>query len=162
MSLKTSHSDANIVVDEGLSVWYRSETIHGDWTYVSGVSIVHLYTMIERHRYARKSFRYVGMTYEAAVSCRNVMVSAFTRTTYRSEWVGANWQRVQSGTDVTADIKIVHEGGEAYSVVINVNEDDVIMHKVGLGMAVDFTYEKTRTYGSDGHGNSAETEPGGS
>lgn len=159
MALRTTYTDANLVIDEGLDVYYSSKTIQGDWTYAAGVSIVHLYTMVERHRYATKSFRYVGMNYETAVSCRNAMRAKFARTVYSSFWEGGGWSRVYSGTMPMASVQILPDGGDAYSVVVNVSEDDVLYHKVGSGMEIDFTQEKTRKYGSDGHGTADEGEP---
>jgi len=164
MSLKTSYSDDNFVLDEGLVVTNSQTIIQGNWSWESISASGSFTRMREVHRYARKSFRYVGMTYAAAKSCKTDMVSAFTRTFKTSFWDGSvnqgQWNTQNGGTMVMADVAIVPAGGDAYDVVVRVNEDDVRTMKVETTYSYDtvFATEKNRTYGSDGHGSDAETE----
>ena len=95
MSLKTSHSDANVVVEEALTVTYSQSVIQGSWGYTSANVSGYYTTMREVHRYARKSFRYVGMTFAAAKACRAAMVAKFARAYKTSYWdadtMGGAW-----------------------------------------------------------------------
>jgi len=164
MSLKTSYSDDNFVLEEGLVVTNSQTIIQGNWSWGSISASGSFAQMREVHRYARKSFRYVGMTYDAAKSCKTDMVAAFTRTFKTSFWDGSvnqgQWNVQAGGTMVMADVSIVPAGGDAYDVLVRVNEDDVRTMKVETTYSYDtvFSTEKTRTYGSDGHGATAETE----
>lgn len=164
MSLKTSYSDDNFVLDEGLVVTNSQTIIQGSWTWESISASGSFSRMREVHRYARKSFRYVGMTYAAAKTCKTAMVNAFNRPFKTSVWNGATnqgeWTVQNGGTIVMADVSIVSAGGDAYDVVVRVNEDDVRMMKVDDTYVYNtvFSTERARTYGSDGHGASAETE----
>ena len=160
MALRTSYGDRNLVIDEGLCVRYSTATISGSWTYVGGVSIVTVYEMQECHRYATKRFRYVGMTYAAALKCRNDMIDKFTRDIYRSVWSNGAWARAHNGKLLTADVHMTPAGADAYDVEVSVNEDDSRLYRVQEPFVQDraFYYESQRTYGSDAHGNADETE----
>lgn len=164
MSLKTSHSDTNVVVEEALTVTYSQSIIQGRWGYTSANVSGWYSTMRELHRYARKSFRYVGMTYEAAKACRKEMVEKFTRTFKTSYWnadvMGGAWNEDEGGTVPMADVSLVHDDGDAWSVHVRVSEDDVRFRKVqeGYAYAVVFAAERQRGYGTDGEGEADEKE----
>lgn len=165
MSLCTSHSDANVVIEEALTVTYSNSIIQGNWGYTSANVSGYYSTMREIHRYARKSFRYVGMTYAAAKACRDELVTLFTRdfkTSYwNSETMGGGWSDDTGGTVPMADVSLTHDDGDAWSVHVRVSEDDVRFRRVSDGAYpnVLFATERlTRTYGTDGEGTAAEKE----
>lgn len=164
MSLLTSHSDANVVVEEALTVTYSQSIIQGSWGYTSANVSGWYTTMRECHRYARKSFRYVGMTHDAAKACRDAMVAKFTRAFRTSYWnssaMGGGWVDDTGGTLPMADVALVHDAGDAWSVLVRVNEDDVRFRLVTDAHypAVDFAAERARGYGTDGEGTADETE----
>ena len=160
MALLTSYGANNRVVDSGLVVTYSKRLISGNWGYTSGNMSGYYNYMIELHRYARKSYRYVGMTYDAAISCRNAMITYYTRTVYQSEWNGnsanGSWNVVNGGTQVMADISVQHSDDNAWDVVINVNEDTCRYWKTpGDGgttpyFNVMFSSERRWTYDGEG------------
>mgnify|MGYP004641513129 CR=1 FL=1 len=164
MSLKTSHSDANVVVEEALTVTYSQSVIQGSWGYTSANVSGYYTTMREIHRYARKSFRYVGMTYAAAKVCRAAMVAKFARDVKTSYWnadtMGGAWSEDTGGTVPMADVSLVHDEGDAWSVHVRVSEDDVRFRKVteAYAYAVIFAAERQRGYGTDGEGAADEKE----
>jgi len=164
MSLKTSYSDDNIIVEQSLSVSYSTAVVQGSWGWTSGnVSGTHT-QMLECHRYANKSFRYVGMTFAAAKICETDMKTLFNRAFKTSNWngdsFGGSWQVINSGSKIMASIQPTHDSDDAYDVVISVNEDDVRFIKTSdvFNPATLFAAERQRTYGSDGHGAASETE----
>jgi len=158
MSLKTSHSDDNLVIEEALVVTYSNAIITGIWTWESISASGSYERMRECHRYARKSFRYIGMTHTAAASCKTSMITAFTRTFKNSFWNGATnqgaWNVMNAGTQLMAEVSMVPSGGDAWDVVVRINEDDVRTMKVedSYYYATVFSDERARWYGSNGHG----------
>jgi len=164
MSLRTSHSDDNLVIDEALSVHYTDTVIQGSWSWVYGNMSGTYAQMRECHRYATKSFRYVGMTYAAAKACATAMKSAFKRAFRTSVWDGdclnGQWLTQNGGNILMADISMTFADGDAYDVNVRVNEDDVRYLKTSdaYNESTLFATEKQRTYGSDAHGTANETE----
>ena len=157
-----TRNGSNLVVDSGLVVTYSKSLVSGSWSWVSAnVEGTYGY-MMEYRRRARMSFRYVGMTKSAAESCRDAMISAYTRNFYMSVWdgttMGGNWSTSSAGSQLMADVAMSHNDDGSYDVVVNVNEDDTRMSKVEspASYALAFVYERLRTY----EGN--ETESSGS
>ena len=147
-----TRNGSNLVVDSGLVVTYSKSLVSGSWSWVSAnVEGTYGY-MMEYHRRARMSFRYVGMTKAAAESCRDAMISAYTRSFYMSVWdgttMGGNWSTSSAGSQLMADIAMSHNDDGSYDVVVNVNEDDSRMLKVGdsYNYAVMFASESARDY----------------
>lgn len=135
MGLLTSYSSANAVVEEELCVTYSHRRISGSWGWTAAnVEGSHKY-MTEHHRYARKSFKYVGMTHAAAEKCAKDMVAKFTRTYMESVWNGdvmnGEWDVKSSGSALMADVACTHVAGEMWEVSVRVNEDDVRHTKFG-------------------------------
>ena len=164
MSLKTLYSDENLVVEEPLKVTYSTQVISGSWGYTSGNVSGYYTRMRENHRYATKRFRYVGMTFDAALACRDAMITKFTRTFQMSIWNGdvmsGRWDRMTGGTMCLADVSPNENEDGSYDVLVNVNEDDVVysMVETQFSPASAFATERLRTYGSNAHGNANETE----
>jgi hypothetical protein len=164
MGLITSYSDANLVLEEGLTVTYSRMKISGSWGWVSANLSGTYYYANEYHRYATKAFRYVGMTYAAAKTCRDKMVDYFTRTVRTDVWddsvTDGQWLVKTLGSQLMTEITLTHDDACMYSVHVRVHEDDVRYTKEGDAVSPEsmFTSEQARTYGSDAHGAADETE----
>lgn len=167
MGLRTSYGSANADVEEALAVTYSKQLIHGSWSYVSA-NVSGWYTrMFEWHRYARKSFKFVGMTLDAAKKCRDDMVALFTRKTQAHVWndgvMGGQWDLVDSGDLLMADVSLVHDEAGMWSVHVRVNEDDVRYSFANYSSSYKtmFYHERNeRTYGPGGGGAADEMETG--
>ena len=164
MGLITSYSDANLVIEEGLTVTYSRRLISGSWSWTSAnVSGTYSY-MQEYHRYATKAFRYVGMTYAAAKTCRDAMIKYFTRDIKIDVWddsvMGGGWVTKSGGSILAASVSVTHDDACMYSVHVRVNEDDTHYTSQGSSFTpyTQFTNEQMRTYGSDAHGTADEKE----
>ncbi len=159
MALRTSHSSANLVIDSALVVTYSKSLINGNWSYTSANVSGYYDYMLEYHRRARMSFRYVGMTKAAAESCKNAMVAAYTRQFKMSLWDGSSmggaWYDNSAGEMPMAEIAMSHNEDSSYDVVVNVNEDDTRMRKTDTNPSYStlFSAERSRTY----EGGEAET-----
>ena len=164
MALKTSYSDANIIVEEPLKVTYSTQIISGSWGWTSANVSGYYTRMRENHRYATKRFRYVGMTHTAALTCRDELIEKFTRGFKMSIWNGdamnGEWAVMAGGTMCMADVSPEENEDGSYDVLVNVNEDDTkySMVETPFYPNVAFATERLRTYGSDGHGTEDEVE----
>lgn len=131
MSLISTYTRGGInrVVDSTLVVTYSRSRIHGSWTWTAafGVSSTTWTTAYELHRRARKSYRYVGMTEDAALACKADMIALYTRDYKESSWDGGagNFIDGDAGRMCMAEISMNHNEDGSYDVVVNVNEDDV-------------------------------------
>ena len=162
-----TYGDRNLVIEEALRVVYSKMKVSGSWGWTSAnVSGSYSY-MREFHRYATKSFRYVGMTYEVAKKCRDNMVALFTREYKSSVWnadaMGGGWNDEKMGEIPMADVSLVHDEGDSWSVCVRVNEDDVRYRIVSASATTNpktifYDERKTRTYGSNGEGSEQERE----
>ena len=164
MGLLNSYSPANLVVEEGLVVTYSRRKVSGQWSWVAAnLSGTHYY-MQEYHRYATKAFKYVGMTYAAAKTCRDAMISYFTRSTKIDAWddscVNGQWVSKDGGSMLMTSIALTHDDGCMWSVRVRVNEDDVhySLEDDVMGYMTVFMSERLRTYGTDGAGDADEKE----
>lgn len=160
MSLLTSHSSANRVVDSALVVTYSCSLLSGSWSYTSANVTGYYQYMWELHRRARKSYRYVGMTYDAAQTCKAAMLALYQRAVRTSKWrddvMGGQWDRTSAGNVPMADVAVAHNDDGSYDVVVNVNEDDMCMSmQSAIDISTYFSNESLRSY--DG-----ETESGSS
>ena len=164
MALKTSYSDANIIVEEPLKVTYSTQIISGSWGWTSANMSGSYTRMRENHRYTTKRFRYVGMTHAAALTCRDELIEKFTRNFNMSIWNGdvtdGEWVSMNGGAMVMADVSPEENEDGSYDVLVNVNEDDTKYSRVETPFYpnVAFATERLRTYGSDGHGTVDEVE----
>lgn len=135
MALKTDFGTVNRVIDTALDIHYSKAVVTGSWSkvYAWGLGSETWTRMYEIHRYARKTYRYVGMTYEAAQRCRASMISYYTRNALVPQtWDSFNGQWVDdvSGAQpkiCTADVSVEHQDDGAWDVIVQVDEDDVRM-----------------------------------
>ena len=152
MALLTSHSSANLVIDSALVVTYSKSLINGNWSYTSANVSGYYNYMMEYHRRARMSFRYVGMTKTAAEACKAAMIAAYTRSFKISIWddttMGGEWSDDSAGEMPMAEVAMSHNEDGSYDVSVNVNEDDTRMRKTTTAAAysVLFSTERSRAY----------------
>ena len=149
MALLTSASAVDRVVDAHLRVVYARRPIYGTWTYVT-LNITTTYTKAwEYSRVATKTYRYVGLTETAAKAKAAELNTLYTRATKVSEWdsVDGEFDHVDGGDVPMADIVVQLDEGEAYSVVVSVNEQDTrISLSANESFASLFSTEDQRTY----------------
>ncbi len=142
----------NLVISEALTTTYSRTIVRGSWTWTAANVSGAFDKMQEVHRYARESFRWVGYTREAATIKRDELVSLYNRSFSYSDWNSTvstgKWEVKSGGRRVMADIALVREDGDVWSVSVTVNEDDTRMVKVGEAIDYDaiFTSENARTY----------------
>ena len=126
--LLDTYNDANKVTDRELSVRYSSVLRGGG--------------VVEYTRRATKSYRYVGMTHEAAFRCARVKTYEYTRDFARVGSDGA----VTLVRECPTDIAMEHGEGSMWSVRIDVNETDVRLGTGGTDVDALFAAENERTY----------------
>ena len=150
MSLLTTYGAHNRVEEQSLDIRYKKTRISGQWSWSAIATPVGetFYYMWECHRYATKSFRYVGMTKDTADQCKRAMVSKYTRSFRMSRWrddcMNGEWIRQSGGSQPMAEVSASLNEDGSYDVIVNVNEDDAMMAMEAGGM--DFATEKLRTY----------------
>ena len=151
MAIRTTYSSENLVIETGLSVWNSVRRIYGNWEWTSGNISGNETEMWEAHRYARMSFRYVGMTDEAAEVCQADIKNKYTRSIRASSWDGSvlngQWIRQSGGRVLMTEVSKVRNEDGSFDVVVNVNEDDVCTDKTASA-ANDFATEDGRIYES--------------
>lgn len=131
MALLTTYTDANKVEDTTLQIVYTRRKIYGSWS-SSSLSVTTTHTQAwEYTRRASQSYRYVGMTKSAAEACAAALVALYTRATKVSEWdttegslTYGQFKHVAGGDVPMADVTPQHDGGEMWSVVVNLHEED--------------------------------------
>ena len=152
MGLLTTYGAHNRVEEQSLNVRYSKIRISGMWSWES-ISLSGSYTyMWECHRYATKSFRYVGMNKATANACAAELKTALTRSIRVSLWNGdvngGSWSRENGGTNLMSDVTVNHVAGNMYEVQVNVNEDDVMLAKIddNPDPSAQFSAEDARQY----------------
>ncbi len=151
MALKTTPTTDLRTIDTDLQVKYTRRRIYGSWTHVSTTVASTTYNQAwEYVRTATKNYRYVGLTYDAARSLADVLEVYYRRSTHVSEWDEWNGRfvTVDGGTFSMADVAVQHDEGDAYSVVVSVNEQDTRMMLAISSDAFDvvFATENLRSY----------------
>lgn len=145
MALRTSATEDNRAVDHGKQVWYSRSMIHGRWEGPLGLMVTTL--AWESHRYCNVSYKYVGMTYSAAQTKASALKTLYTRATKVSEWDGlSDFEVVDAGTELMAEIDIIHAGADAYDIIVNVREHDSRITTAPVDPSTQFTSEDSRQY----------------
>ena len=144
MSLKSAYSAANKYTSRLLQIRYRVRKI---LTRGAGGGILRYY---ELHRYATKSYGFLGMTQEAAVQCQADMIAKYTRETRQWEYDSETGYFLPETTkDCMATITAT-PNGTAWEVAIDVNEDDVVLsHYLPADPSTLFAYAAGRDYDED-------------
>lgn len=116
MGLLTTYTDENKVIDSGLTISYSKSKVFGSWTATSMTASTASVTYNEAweyRRFARGTFRYVGMDYDTARACAAAMVTKYTRSTIISKWdptgqdmYNAEFVDVNGGNIAMADVAI--------------------------------------------------------
>lgn len=79
----------------------------------------------EYHRYATKTYRYVGMDERTARACAEAKLAQYTRVRFFWYWETMTTLNFSRELKSGATVKARHTGGHLWSVEIQVNEDDV-------------------------------------
>ena len=152
MALLTTATAANRAIDTALTKTYARRVIYGTWTKVS-LTVTTTYTKAwEYSRVATKTYRYVGLTKEAAESIAADFLDYYTRATKVSEWDGEDgvFEYVSGGAVPMATVVPQHEDGGMYSVAISVNGQDTrISRSANEDFATLFAAEELREYDDD-------------
>ena len=156
MALRTSATATNCAVDQALSVTYSKMRIPGSWSYPgspsSTITFDHAW---EYSRRATLAKRFVGMTKAAAEAAaasfrtsytRDVKVSVYDGETADITGIAERFSDEDGGSILMTDIAVVHDEGDAYTVVVQVNEVDVKMRRKSVSATSLFTVENNRSY----------------
>ena len=156
MALRTTATATNCVVDQALSVTYAKMRIPGSWSYPgapgSTITFDHAWEYTRRATLAK---RFVGMTKAAAEAAaasfrnsytRDVKVSVYDGETVDVTGTAERFSDENGGTILMTDIAVVHDEGDAYTVVIQVSETDLKMRRKSHTASTLFTTENSRTY----------------
>lgn len=148
MALLPTYGAGNKVVDSGLAVTYSRKRVYGEWSYVSGTSIITIKSAWVYTRCASKSYRYVGMSKAAAESCAAALRSKFQRSTMISEWSpdDEDFVDVSGGEMPMAEVSVNYVDGQMYEVAVVVSETDERMRKGAASVLSLFAFENARDY----------------
>lgn len=155
MGLLTTYGAANRVIDTDLTITYEKRKTYGDWVHTVLAGEDHYYEAYEITRYAKKSYRYVGMDHATALACAAAMVTKYTRDQKDSVWgLGGDGDEFDEPTTksqiVMAEVTPTHNDGGMWSVVVNVNETDTRMRRQVVGSVSSlFFAENNRDYDED-------------
>lgn len=151
--LLETYGASNRVIDKGLAITKDRQRVLGSWTgttvVASGASVTYG-SMWRSTRTATMTYRYVGMTQDAANACASDMAEYWTRSTTVSTWDGTagdmgDWLTVNGGYVLMASISVVKSGdGKMYEVEIEVNERDEKWSKSNT--AASWALEDAREY----------------
>lgn len=160
MSLFSSYGDNNRVIDSPLCVTYTKNRVSGNYvgetTTASGITATYTEVM-EYHRRATKCYRYIAMDYGTATICRDEMIAKYSRDFKMSTWDATTSDSLGLGTFVDSDagnmlmaeVAMARNEDGSWDVVINVNEDDVRLRKIGYATSNPFLFASERSRGYD-------------
>ena len=154
MSLLSTASADNLVVDAALHITYARRIVFGQWTYVN-LNMTTVYTQAwEYIRTASKTYRYVGMTEAGARAKAAALVTLYTRSTKISVWdsTAGQFVHVDAGDVLMTEVVVQHEEGSMWTVAITVSETDTrTTLSSSSSFAALFATENQRDYeeGSD-------------
>lgn len=132
MGLLTTKPDKQLI--SGLVVTYSVRKITGSWSW----TMLNVTTTIdeawEYHRYAKCSYKYVGLSYSAAKTIATSLIGSYTRGFQITKWQSdgdeaGTFAVIDGGTKLQGDISINKMQGHMYEVVVNINEDDCKVSK---------------------------------
>lgn len=113
MSLATSYVNGRKYTSRKLQVRYRVKQVSAQGK-----------TLYEIHRFASKTYAYLGLTEAAAKSCQEAKIAQYMRQTRQFDFDGSDLHE-REGLKLMAHIEAVSEA-LAWSVTIEVDEDDVV------------------------------------
>ena len=156
MALLTTATATNCVIDQALSIVYSKMRIPGSWSYPgapgSTITFDHAW---EYSRRATLAKRFVGMTKSAAEAAaakfrtdytRDIKASIYDGDTVDTTGIAERFSDESAGTILMTDIAVVHDEGDAYSILVQVSEVDVKMRRKSYTASSLFTTENNRSY----------------
>lgn len=156
MALLTSATATNRIVDQALAVTYTKAKVFGSYSYLDTVSSTTTLAFVwEYVRRASMTYRYIGMTKAAAEAAAASIRTSLTRSDIKvSVWDGSydssggdHFSDEDAGSILMAAVAVVLDEGEAYSVIVQIDETDSRMRQFGLAAPSSlFTAENSRTY----------------
>ncbi len=156
MALLETASSTCRIVDQALRVSYTRRLIFGSWTHTTLVASAASTTYNSAWEYVRraeKSYRYIGLSLDAANTKAAALETLYTRSTKISDWQPNNgvFSEIEAGDIPMADICVQLDGdGASYSVVVHVHEEDTRLRLTGGATPSSlFTAENNRTYDTD-------------
>lgn len=157
MGLINQYSDDCKVITNGLQVNYTRSKKFGNWvansTTASTASVTYTECW-EIRRFAKGTFKYVGLSYDAALECAEDMATKYTRTTKVSKWdttgqsmYDPEFVDIDGGKIKMTDISINKTSGHLYEVIVNVNETDTRERRhIPASIETLFALENARDY----------------
>lgn len=122
---------------EALTVTYSKKLVNRSYSYTSsfgnagsiGTITKTINFVYEYHRYATRSYKYVGMSEEMAKNKLKSLIDTYNRQYWASWWnsSGANVGKFTDfvlGKKLQANIYAQRTKGCLYEVIVNINEDD--------------------------------------
>lgn len=151
MGLLSTYGANNRVITEGKTVSYNQEMIFQNFSYQATPTQVITYNQeYQIRRFCTKSYKYVGMDYNTALSCASDMITKYTRQVKSSLFnynSTGDFVDVVTGNILMADIAVRQTVACMYEVDVYVREEDTRMR---LNPVQDpsalFTAENSRDY----------------
>jgi hypothetical protein len=137
------------VIEATKAVSYSVTTVYGTWESVEGVSTKTYHTALAYTRTASMSYRYVGLTEDAANAKAIALREQFSFKRRRSVWnpEAAEFQQESSDdTSPMAEVSAVHVEGAMYEVRVEVRESDSLIRRMPIDAKALFSNEEARVY----------------
>lgn len=150
MGLLNQASAANRIIIEGRSVTYSKTKVQQTYSQTNlNVQTTYWFAW-EYRRFCTLQYKYVGMSYEAAVSKQNQLIGMYKRNFRISDWnpTEGTFQDIDGGSSMMGtQVQVVKDVGHMYEVHVSVSEEDSRMRKEGtLSPESLFGAENARTY----------------
>lgn len=149
MGLLNTKPDKQLI--NGLTITYSVRKITGTWSWTMLNVTSTIEEAWEYHRYAKCSYKYVGLSYSAAKIIARDLIDAYTREFQITKWqtIGekaGTFDILYGGDKLQGDISINKINGHMYEVVVNINEDDCKVSKDQITAIEMFADENSREY----------------
>lgn len=158
MSLLNDVSNAttlarHLVLESDKKVSYAVRRITGNWKFTQGVGIEGTVTRAWAYsRYATGSLRYIGLTRSAANTLAATLRSTYTRSCKISIFddvtigLSEHFTDIDGGDIPMASVEVRSAGGDAYDVILQLNEQDERIRENRVSATSLFSAENNRTY----------------
>lgn len=150
MSLINSATADCRIIEEGRSVTYAKNRVQQSYVKVTGNIEQRIDFVWEYRRFCTADYKYVGLSYDAAITKQNALLTYYKRDVKISDWdkdIG-EFFRIDGGkTLMNTQIQVVKTVGHMYELHVSINEEDCIMRTTGEQDAtVLFAEENLRQY----------------
>ncbi|MBR4522813.1 MAG: hypothetical protein IKO64_01060 [Kiritimatiellae bacterium] len=142
-----------LVIESDRQVNYAVRRIAGNWKYAQGVGIEATLTRAWSYsRYCTGSLRYIGLTRSAANTLAATLRSRYTRSCKISVFDGdtigltEHFSDIDGGDVSMASVEVRAAGGDAYDVILQLNEQDEKTRENHVSATSLFSTENNRTY----------------